>query len=487
MHALKIIFILSIFGWILLTYKLIEVPPGINGDEAVIGYNALLVSRSGRDASGNFLPLFTKSPDSIDWKQPVTFYSTSLAFKLFGPLYFTLRAVSVAITLIAGVIIFFLIKELINSKFAIVGFILFITTPIILIQSHLALENIAPVPFISLWLLLLTKYTKSKDKNLLIFAGISLGAGIFSYLGMRMIAPVLMVLSMGYIYYLNRGNKNKIFNHIIWFILGAVPFFVLLLLSKSYYPGAILGSYRPYQIQDYQALFLPYLSSFDLSFLYIFGDNTPYHSTGKHGMFLLATLPLFILGIINIIGKKTPFLIFILISFFIAPIFFGLGSTIHRASRLLALIPIYVVISTFGFLFIYHIRQRILRQIILITFLLLIFVNFFDFAFDYWHKYPERVKIHFYRPFHLAFDKAYKLSKENQLKVYIQHDFYSETDPSIRFFEEVYFPGNLIKWNMSEPLPSKSVLIADPRIVPEQFTLIRYDVGSESFAVFINK
>ncbi|MDP3758135.1 MAG: hypothetical protein Q8Q86_00290, partial [Candidatus Daviesbacteria bacterium] len=84
-----------IFGWFLFTFRILDVPPGINGDEAVIGYNAALVARNGFDSNGKFLPLFTASAGSRDWKQPVTFYSTVLAFRIFGTTYFVLRAVSV--------------------------------------------------------------------------------------------------------------------------------------------------------------------------------------------------------------------------------------------------------------------------------------------------------------------------------------------------------------------------------------------------------
>ena len=112
-----VIFVIITSLWFLFTFKLIDVPPGINGDEAVIGYIAALISQTGKDARGNFLPLFSSSQDSFDWKQPVTVYATVTAFKLFGPSYFTLRAVSVFFAFLSASLIFLLINQIKGFKF----------------------------------------------------------------------------------------------------------------------------------------------------------------------------------------------------------------------------------------------------------------------------------------------------------------------------------------------------------------------------------
>lgn len=478
-----------ILGWFLLSYKILDVPPGINGDEAIIGYNAALIAKNGHDSTGNFLPLFTRVPNSQDWKQPITLYSTVLAFKLFNPSYFALRSVSVVTTLIGGTIIFFLIKKILGFKAAVVGLILFITTPIIFIQSHLALENIAPVPFVTVWLMMLANYTKKKNRIFLSVAGVFLGISIFSYLGMRMIVPVLILISLGYIIYVNRKKHALIFNHFSWFLFGVVPFPILLLFSRFFYPGAILGLYRAVEIQNYQTFFLPFISSFDLSFLYLLGDTTPYHSTGKQGMFLLASLPLFILGIVSTIKKREPFLVLCLTTFLLIPLLFGLGSTVHRASRLLALVPSYIVISSFGFLLIDEIKHKIIRIFVFTVAIFLVLLNFVDFVNDYWYQYPQRIKVEFARPIHIAFDKARELSRETQYEVYIQKDFFSENDFTVNFFEKAYFPDGSTKWSTDQPLPPKAVLIADPNIIPQNLkqSLTRYDSGVEGFSIFVAK
>lgn len=434
--------------WLLFTFKLTDVPPGINGDEAAIGLNAVLISQTGKDLRGNFLPLFSSLPDSQDWKQPVTVYATALAFKIFGSSYFTLRAVSVFFSVFSAYLMFLLINQIKGFKLALMGVFIFVTAPIIMIQSHLALENIAPLPLIIFFLILLHKYHIKHKTKYLIWAGVSLGLALFSYLGMRLIVPVLAA-STGIL----RARKNLK----TWILLGGVllPFFILLIASKSQYPGAILGLFRPYGLRSYQDFFLSYISSFDPSFLFIAGDTTPYHSTGKHGMFLLASLPLFILGMIRIIQQKKSFLIFILATFFLIPAFFYFSSTIHRASRLLAIVPFFVIIATVGVEYIF--RKKIIFAIL--TFLMIL--NYADFLNDYWYHYPQRVKQEFAVPLHKVFESLKKQTIENNLTPLMQHDLPLQNPTAFSFFEKAYFQNNLGQWMKVTPPPKDSITFVD--------------------------
>src|SRR3989304_8943986 len=101
-------------------------------------------------------------------------------------------------------------------------------------------------------------------------------------------------------------------------------------------------------------------------------------------MFLVATLPLFLAGIWKILRQKKPFEMLVLTSFFLLPILFGFVPDIYRASRLLALVPFYVIISTIGFL---AIPKKIGVFIVV-----LIVISFGFFVNDYWYSYAKRVE-----------------------------------------------------------------------------------------------
>ncbi len=363
--------LVSIFAFLLFTYKITDVPPGINGDEVGIAHNASLMSKNLTDENNNFLPLFIYAKTS-DWKQPVTVYATSAVFKIFGVSFTNLRVTSVLFVIASIIIFYFLCKEVFTLKFFIIGSLILITTPIIMIQSHLALENIAVLPFIFLWLLMLSK--NKKDIHI-VLAGVFLGIGIFSYLGMRIIVPVLSLITLIYLRY----NIKKS----LLFLLGVAPFFILLYVSSFYYPSAVVGSFSG-SVPPLDVYLLRYLSTFDVSFLFLQGDASPYHSTGKAGMFLISTLPIFLLGIWDILKRKKPFEILILASFFLLPALFGFVPDIHRASRLLALVPFYIIISTIGFI--------TLPKKLGFVMLLLIVVAYWFFVKDYWFSYPKRVE-----------------------------------------------------------------------------------------------
>lgn len=448
-----------IFMWFFFTYKITDVPPGINGDESPIGYNAILLSRTLHDENNRFLPLFVSTQNGVDWKQPVTMYATTLAFKLFGPSYEMLREVSVMILLISAVLFVLLFKEVMDLKGAFIGLFIFITTPIVMIQSHLALENIAPIPFVILWLIMLSKYEKSRNLKFIFMSGAMLGLSIYAYQAMRIIAPVFAVISTAFIFLLNKRSWSKSLKPVIYFSFGMLPFFLLLFWVRKEYPGALTAYNQPFKINSYQEFLLPFLSSFDLSFLFIKGDSTLYHSTGKHGVYLLATLPLFLLGSYQALKKKNPLLILSLAAFLFAPAFFGLVNSVHRGSRLLAMLPSYIIITTFGLRFLLESKEKFIKYILGGAVIVLILVNYFDFVNDYWFIYPSRAREVFPSVAHIAFKDLYLYSVNFNKAPVIRRDIYRRESVGSQFFEQLYFPGNLKKWEIGEPASDDSVIL----------------------------
>lgn len=477
-----------IVGWFFFTFRILEVPPGINGDEAAIGYNAALVSKTGHDQNGRFFPLFVSVFDLTDWKQPITFYSTVLAFKLFGPSFALLREISVIFVLISAILIFFLTKEIFDLKGGYLSLLIFATIPAVLIQSHLALENIAPVPFVAAWLWMLSKYQKNLDSGYLIWAAVFLGISLFTYPGMRLIFPVFSILTMAFIYYLNcRKGIKKILEQNLKFLLIVSIFPIFMYAVKSQYPGAILAYNRPHNLQSYQEAILPYISSYDPSFLFIQGDSTPYHSTGRQGVFLLATLPLFALGIIRIIQSRNPMLWLILLVFFFTPLLYGLASSFHRGSRLLVLLVPFSIITSVGLLSIFNIKNYFWKKMLMVIIFLLIFLNYLDFIKDYWYEYPKRVRSEFAKPYHLAFDRASKLSKEKNLTPFIQSDFRMQNLIAVDFFEQAYFPKKLKIWKGDLPLPRSSIIIVSDYILSKNQDKNLEKFDDKGFGLIINQ
>ncbi|KKQ67250.1 MAG: hypothetical protein US86_C0001G0177 [Candidatus Daviesbacteria bacterium GW2011_GWA2_38_24] len=462
-NILILVFIL-LFAWFSLTFNITEVPPGINGDEASIGYNAILLSQTLHDENGKLLPLFINTLDKRDWKQPITIYTTALMFKVLGTSFAALRSVSVLFVVLSLIFLYFISREYFNIKFFVFSSLAFITTPIIIIQSHLGLENIAPIPFLFFWLWMIIKFEKTKKFRYPLFSGVALGIGIFSYYGMRVVIPILTVLTLVYLKLLFGRNNKQTFKSSIYFLLGVFPFFLILFVSKFFYPGAVVGSFRPSLTSSYEFLFR-YLSIYDLSFLFFKGDVTPYHSTGKYGVLLLATLPLFFAGVFSILRTKRPFLVLVLLGFVFSPLLYGFIPELYRGSRLLVLIPFYIIIFAVGFLNLLTIRNKITRNSLAIIGLFLIGINHYSFVTDYWFKYPERVSQDFSTPIHKAFEIV-RSKLEPTTNIYIEDGIYKKENTAIKFFKEIYLPNNdLIIWERGIEIKRSALLIVNPDIL----------------------
>lgn len=430
-----------VLAGLLLSFRLTDVPPGMTSDEAAFGYNGALLAKTGRDQNGKFMPFFVLSLEGKDWRQPVTQYATAGFFKIFGASLFNLRFVSVIAALTSLLLIMYLVKNLWGIFPAIFSAVVFVTTPIIFIQSHMGLDNIMPVPFVALWLVSLFLYQKTKQKKYAVLAGVSLGIAFYSYKAMRIIVPVLGGLSLIYLW-----------PKVIYLLVGVAPFIVIIPFLRTAYPGALAGGFQWHDL-SWDTFFYPYLSSFDPSFLFIKGDDTVYHSTGMHGMFLLASLPLFLTGVYQAIKSKDKFLLLVLISFFAAPLGMGLVNSVHRASRLLALTPFYVILSALG------VETLKKQKFFLVLISLFIALNFYSFVKYYWYTYPKFTQGYFSQTREENYSILAGEAKERKLTPMIDKDLYKADGDVAYFYEAAYFGEKLLQFAPEDSLPDNAILM----------------------------
>jgi 4-amino-4-deoxy-L-arabinose transferase-like glycosyltransferase len=459
-----IVFLVVTFGLIFFfSYRLTQVPLGINQDEAAVGYNGILLARTLRDENGRKLPIFVLSQAQKDWKQPVTQYFTVIIFKLFGPSLFNLRMTAVITTIVSILLIYFLGKRLLGGVGAVITATFFATTPIIMIQSHLAFDNIAPVPFVIIWLFGLYLFGQNKQFRWLMLSAISLGVGFYSYKAMRIFVPVWTILSLIYLSEsfltkISKKNFKIILKPALVFSLAILPFFAIIPFLEFLYSGAVLNN-AGLDVHNIYNFVYPYLSTFDPSFLFVKGDDLLIHSTGRHGMYLLMSVPFFIAGLITS-WKKNSFWKLIIISFFLGPLMFGYIGQIHRASRLLAEVPLYSLISAAGFLSIWQKKTKLLAVILALLFIL----NYFDFIhyyFDNFAKDTQNLYICF-----TCKEGAYKILKNESVRrgftPFVDQVVMNGADPSRDFAKTIYFAGPINLWDGSQKnLPDNSLLMTD--------------------------
>lgn len=419
-----------VFFFFLLSFRLLDVPTGFTVDESAFGYNAALLSRTGRDENGIKYPVFVNSINHSDWRQPWTQYYLTLFFKIFGISLYNLRLSSVVLTLFSALLLFYFIKLLLGYKLAFFSLILYLTTPVVFMHSHLGLDNIMTVPFTLIWLIFLYKYSITRHTRFLLYSGLALGASFYAYKGMRAVVPVWSLISLIYIFKLKAKDT-------LYFIAGLLPFALMAPILHHFYPGALFGGARP-KFDGLYNFFYAYLSHYDFNFLFIRGDALLFHSTQIHGMYLLASAPLFLIGIYQAV-KKNKFWLFILIAFAAAPLLYGLVESVYRTSRIICLAPLYVSLSVLGFDFFIRSKKKIFLSILSI----LIILNFADFAKYYWFTYPKFTENIFG---HMTRDISYRIfseeAKTRGLIPYVDRDIFEGFFAAVHFRNLPLFPGD---------------------------------------------
>jgi 4-amino-4-deoxy-L-arabinose transferase-like glycosyltransferase len=95
-------------------WKLTEIPVSLFGDELDVGYHAYSILKTGKDYSGNFLPLHFHSLS--EWRTPLYLYSVVPTVAIYGisPLGVRLPAALFGILSIWG--LYLLVKQLTKNK-----------------------------------------------------------------------------------------------------------------------------------------------------------------------------------------------------------------------------------------------------------------------------------------------------------------------------------------------------------------------------------
>lgn len=470
-NVILIVFLLlSIF---LTTFRLLKVPPGIETDEGTISYNAALIAKTLHDQNHRLLPFFILSRDGIDWKQPVSIYLTALFFKVFGTSLLTFKLVNVVLAFITLLILMSVLNLLFNFKAALVGSVIFITTPMVLISARIGTEVFLPIFISTAWILCLVLFRKHNQKIYLALSALILGIGFYSYKGMRLIVPLWGISTVMYIFYNNFTKratiKKKLMAQLLVFTLTIAPFFLIIPFLEQKYPGGVLDRTQIH-LETYRHYALYWLSNLSLSQMFVQGDMGRVYVVEQYGVFLLGSLPLFLLGVKRSIDKPS-FYTFILFSYLITPALFGISGSMGYGHRLAAMIPQFVIIATLGFqAFSGYLNKTkkntgqftLLKTVGVLTIGFYI-INFFNFSRYYYFEYPRlnSTQESFRNNLNQAFYVLSKKSSQENLPAYVQEGIYTLHWEGNKFFETAYFKTPLKIWKLGDPLPNPGLLLTE--------------------------
>ncbi|MBI2596075.1 glycosyltransferase family 39 protein [Candidatus Daviesbacteria bacterium] len=467
-QSFLLVIILTILLFIFYSFRLAETPDGITADEASYGYNGISLADNLHDQNGRFLPIFILGTDGVTWYPPYMQYLAALFFKLLGPSVFAMRFATVFVTVLSALLMFYFARLLLNKKYGLIALLSFMITPEVLIETHTPFEHMIVIPFVLIWLISLYKYKLHLERKYLIFAALSLGISIYSYGGVRPLVPIWVLASSFYIIYL---TGKQFLAPLLTFAVTILPFFAIIPILEHYYSGAVLNRVS-FKVSSIYSFFYYYLASFDISFLFVTGDKLLVQSTGRHGMFLLSTLPIFLVGIYQAFRKGSAFLTLLGVTFFISPLLYGFVGSAFFAHRLLYMVPFYCVFFILGIKKLLENRYKFLRYGSFIL-IFLIMINFLDFWRYYIFNFPKDT----YHLFHHLEDRnkpyqeLYHQAKNRGLEPFLSTrvarlDKVNISDPEL-FSRALYFPKlpNVLD-EQKDLLPENGILLSDQDNLP---------------------
>ena len=387
---LGLIFILGIF---LRFYKLGQIPPSLDWDEASIGYNAYTILKTAKDEYGNFLPISIRSFN--DYKASVYVYLSVIPIALFGLNEFSVRFISALFGSLTVLLAYFLIRKLLsfdkryknNYTIPLLTAFLLAVSPWHIQFSRVAFEaNLSLFFFIGGFLLLLKAV---KNNFYLPFSVLFFGTAMLSYHSAKIVVPIFVT---GLLFIFNK----KLFRqkmYLLFSFLLAVLFAGILIYGSSlggssrFASSSVFGQSKTI-LETIKQIIANYLIHFDFNFLFIKGDPQIRHHAPGLAQLYLWELPFIIIGIVFLFKNKLKGRGVIFWWFLTAPIAAALTADVPNAVRSLLFLPSFQFFTAFGVYSIYYSLKNYLRVLLLVIILSLITYHLSLYLHMYFIHYP---------------------------------------------------------------------------------------------------
>jgi len=307
--------VIIIASFFLRIYKLNEVPPSLNWDEAAAGYNAYTIANWGVDEYGNKFPIVFKSFG--DDKHPVHIYITALFVKYFGLNEFITRFPSALFGVLTVIAIYILVSKMLNNRLAgILSALIFAISPYHLQLSRGLWEANFAIAFYIFGLMFFYIFLE-KRKWMLPISMFCFGLSFFSYHSSKVIVPPTLILLA--ILYLKKIVSNK--KVLVVSILVLALFTGLTIkdpkilgfarVEQNKFQKTDIQKTRIYQKTNSEILgkaeivFNSYKTYFYPTYLFVFGDKNPRNAVNGFGQFYKIDALLILLGMVALIIKRS--------------------------------------------------------------------------------------------------------------------------------------------------------------------------------------
>ncbi len=392
-------------------YKLGQVPPSLDWDEASLGYNAFAILKTAHDEHGIFMPL-TNFAAFGDYKPPGYIYATVPFIAIFGLSEFAVRFPSAFFGILTVFITYLLAKKLFeNETIALLSALFLAISPWHLQFSRGAFEANFGLFFSSLGIYLFLKFA-SGSKYWIFASLLSFLAAMYTFTGQRLFVPfILIVLALNF--------KNQIIKN---FKVVAIAGILLLFLFKPLFVFAtqtiegrlrfnevtifkdldpsnesiryrqmdnnvwwtqIVHNRRLFYIREY---LIHYFDAFNTGFLFTRGDGNPRLSIQEVGELYYLDLIFILAGIYFLFATKYKYRWLILGWLLVSPLGPAMARETPHALRMIHILPTFQLLSAFGAYSLFK-KIKFKKTFIFLTSSLLV-LNFFYYLHMYYLHWP---------------------------------------------------------------------------------------------------
>lgn len=397
-------------------YNLSSIPPGVNQDEASIGYTAYSLIKTGNDEYGRLLPLSFQSFG--DWKLPFYIYTTVPFVQFFGLNELAVRLPSALFGIATVALMYFFVQELFQDKrLSFLAMTLLAIAPWSLHLSRVESESNTAVFFVTLGMFLFIKGLK-KHKWFLVVSAFFIALTYFIYAGNYVFTTLLVIGTI--VIYRSQIPKSKItvIAGLVFLIMSGFIGFQTVFANNTKISGiGIFGNPAvvhaeieiPRNQHEDSHGFFPrivhnkatyaaerfvqnYLNAYSPQFLFISGGTNNAHNINDFGNMYLVEAPFLLLGLFALFTrKKSSEKYLVLLWFFVAPIAASLTKDAPHTNRMAAILPILPLVVSFGLLFFWEKikKLRLWGKLIVVVIVGGFALNFLVYIDRYYTHFPK--------------------------------------------------------------------------------------------------
>ena len=468
-------------------------PSSLYWDEVAIGLDARSISQTNLDINGNS-PWQTMFYSYGDYKAPVYIWLTAALAKLLPVNQALVRLPSLIASLLTGLILFKLTKLLFPKKSLIP---LLVLTTYSLMPWSVHFSRIGMESHLSLFFLTLSVYltvlAKLKKKPwLLLLSSMSISVGIFTYISLRVVGPLLFLTS----FILFHQKTKKVFSIFGLGVLVILFSSLILVRSPQYKDSqayrlsnsnlltstthidkslAAKGETTTISSRLFHHRYLykaeqyldNYLSHFSAQFLLFSGDSNLRHHTDYNGQLLIVQGIILLIGMYYLITLPQQSAKWLILAWlFISPAISSLVNEVPHASRsIYMIIPLAIIVG----LGLSRLKPKLLLLALFIT-----LVNFSFYLHDYFTHYPSRSNMAWINPYQKA--ALYLKNNPTDKDIYVTNQFYQ---PNLYF---QFYAQKSIK-ELGSTCPQDAICIADPDWQPENTKIIEEIPGTDKLVI----